>query len=128
MARVGRLRGAAHDIGHHAGSGLSFLYPHLADVSRAAGTLTVTLDLLSPSDYPSELPLIEPLQHALVTLRARCKEIIVASGFSWRDLTVATLTFGFPIGYGDGSLFSVRTVLGTSTLHVMDERPLHDPS
>jgi hypothetical protein len=70
MARFSELSGVAHNIAHHAGSGLSFLSPHLAQALRAAGAETTQIELLVDSPYPSQATELQPLRLALASLRA----------------------------------------------------------
>jgi hypothetical protein len=68
-ASIKRLRGVAHNLAHHAQSGLSYLHPHLAEACKKAAIQSVSFDLLPESPYPSELASCEPLRLALVELR-----------------------------------------------------------
>ncbi len=111
MTRLDRLNGVAHDLGHHAQSGLSWLYPHLGRACQEAGVRAVALDLRSSSPYPSELRHHEPLAKALLALRQKFIEILAKHGQRIDDLSAACLEFGFPPGYGDGSLYAVICTL-----------------
>jgi hypothetical protein len=111
MTRLDRLSGVAHDLGHHAQSGLSWLYPHLGPACEEVGILTVAVDLLSPMPYPTELRPHEPLAKALATLREKLTSILALHDQRIEDLTVARLEFRFPHGYGDGSIYAVTCTL-----------------
>lgn len=111
MAKVAVLNGVAHDIAHHAQSGLSWLYPHLGEACREAGATSTTVDLARPQPYPKGLPIREPLLLALGALRQTLASLLEKHGFSLGDLAEAELEFRFPEAYGDGSLYSVRSRL-----------------
>ena len=111
MTKLATLAGVAHDIGHHAQSGLACLYPHLGQACESAGTLSATIDLLSERPYPVGLPQREPLWLALGALRETFIHLLETHGFLLSDLTVASLEFTFPQGYGDYSFYRVRSVL-----------------
>jgi len=111
MTRLDRLNGVAHDLGQHAQSGLAWLYPHLGRACEEAGIRAVAVDLLSSSPYPIELRHHEPLAKALEALRQKLIDILTHRGQHIEDLTVARLEFGFPPGYGDGSIYAVICTL-----------------
>jgi hypothetical protein len=89
MTRLDRLNGVAHDLGHHAQSGLSWLYPHLGRACQEAGVRAVAIDLMTPAPYPSELRFHEPLASALQSLRGKFIEILGKHGQSTDRITVA---------------------------------------
>lgn len=111
MTTLKTLNGVAHDIAHHAQSGLSWLYPHLGDACRDAGILTAEVDLLADEPYPAGLAERQPLRLALGALRAKLVAMLKQRGFDLSDLESAGLEFTFPDGYGDGSLYRVRSIL-----------------
>ena len=111
MSKLATLAGVAHDIGHHAQSGLAWLYPHLGQACASAGLLSVTIDLLSERPDPLGVPVQEPLGHALNALHLTFVDLLASYGFSPSDITAASLEFTFPPGYGDYSLYRVRSVL-----------------
>ena len=111
MPKIDALSAVAHDIAHHAQSGLSWLYPHLGEACREAATLSSTIDLTEPQPYPKDLPTRAPLRLALGALRRTLAALLERHGFSLGDLTEAQLEFRFPEGFGDGSLYSVRSRL-----------------
>jgi len=104
------LRGVAHNLAHHAQSGLAFLYPHLWRACSDVGVRQAHLDLLSQAPYPVGLPYREPLAMALHTLRGRFLDILDKGGFAASDVSSVELVFEFP-PEGDGSIYSVRAVL-----------------
>lgn len=111
MAKRAAMNGVAHDIAHHAQSGLSWLFPHLRDACRDAGVLTTSVDLVNERPYPPGLPHKQALALALSSMRQTLAAILQKNGFDFAEITSASLEFTFPIGYGDGSLYSVRSTL-----------------
>jgi hypothetical protein len=86
------LAGAAHDIAHHAASGLSCLSPHLAQALRAAGLETTTINLFDPDPYPQGAPLLTPLRLALQALSAKAEGILEGYGFARGDVASVQLS------------------------------------
>jgi hypothetical protein len=86
------LNGVAHDIAHHALSGLSYLHPHLTQVCKRAGRASVALDLLRESPLPAEFPDYEPLRLASQALHRTFVGILESVGFTVTDVTAARLT------------------------------------
>ena len=111
MPQSALMNGVTHDIAHHAQSGLSWLYPHLGEACRDAGVLVTSVDLVDGQPYPRGLQYKEPLALALVSMRQMLAAILEKHGFDFTELTTAQLEFTFPTGYGDGSLYSVRSTL-----------------
>jgi len=91
MARASTLAGFAHDIAHHAGSGLSYLSPHLAQALRAAGVESTQIDLLSEQPYPPRAAELKPLRLALSTLQSTVLSLLVKYGFSANDVSSIVL-------------------------------------
>jgi len=89
MTRLDRLNGVAHDLGHHAQSGLSWLYPHLGPACQEAGVRAVAVDLLNPSPYPEGLPHDEPFAKAFGAMRAKLSAILAKHGRHLDELTLA---------------------------------------
>ena len=85
------LNGVAHDIAHHALSGLSYLHPHLTQVCKRASRASVTLDLLRESPLPADLPDYEPLRLAAQSLHRTFIGILESVGFTVADVTAARL-------------------------------------
>jgi hypothetical protein len=86
MARKRELAGVAHDIAHHAGSGLGWLCPRMAQALRGAGLSTTSVDLLSASPYPAGALELSPLRTALQSLRSTVESILGKYGFSAEDV------------------------------------------
>lgn len=86
------LAGVAHDIAHHAASGLSYLSPHLANALRDAGLSTTTLELLDSAPYPKGVENHELLRQTLQTLRQTAEDILERNGFSTEDVASIQLS------------------------------------
>jgi hypothetical protein len=86
MTHKHALTGVAHDIAHHAGSGLGWLCPHMAQALRGAGLSTASVDLLSASPYPAGAIDHSPLRTALQSLRSTAENILGKYGFSRKDV------------------------------------------
>lgn len=81
------LAGVAHDIAHHAASGLSHLSPYMAQALRSVGLDTTVLELLDPAPYPPGASEVEPLRLALLSLRATAEGILEKKGFAVSGVT-----------------------------------------
>ncbi len=75
------LSGVAHDIAHHAGSGLSCLMPHLAKALPEASLKTTAVELLDEEPYPAGISEIRPLRLALGDLKQTALGILKKYGF-----------------------------------------------
>ena len=94
-ARV--LQSVAHNIAHHAASGLSFLHPHAYRGLHALGLNQLTFDLLQSS--PLSLEQIEtPLSLSANALQKKFRDILNSAGFQADDLIGAILEMRFPSG------------------------------
>jgi hypothetical protein len=69
------------------------------------------VNLLDAEPYPANVPERQPLRLALVALKATFAAIVNKHGFELADLESARLDFTFPEGYGDCSLYQVRSIL-----------------
>jgi hypothetical protein len=105
------LEAVAHDIGHHAQCGLSFLFPHLGRACRTAGILTVVVDLCAQDPYPPELPRVPALESALQSLSIKVTQILGSYGYEVSALESARLEFTFPPDPRDDSIYGVTTRL-----------------
>lgn len=92
MTRERLLAGAAHDIAHHAGSGVSWLSPHMAVALRKSGVATVSFDVLAPDPYPAGVVEVEPLRLALASLRDKAQQILSGYGFLPNDISGVELS------------------------------------
>ena len=93
MPKAKLLNGVAHDIAHHALSGLSCLHPHLSETCRKVGVWEVALDLTSKSPLPPNLPDYEPLRLASQALHRTFLGMLENFGFTLADVATAKLTF-----------------------------------
>ncbi len=91
MGRVAVLAGVAHDIAHHAASGMSYLAPHLALVLREAGLQTTDIELLVAEPYPERVAELLPLRLALTTLHATTLAILRRHQFEVADVSSVVL-------------------------------------
>lgn len=87
MGRIAVLAGVAHDIAHHAASGLSYLSPHLPLALRAAHQQTTQLDLLDAAPYPESVAELAPLRLALAALHVTALRILQTHGLQASDLS-----------------------------------------
>ena len=109
------LNGVAHDIAHHAISGLSYLHPHLSQTCRKAGITEIALDLMSESPLPSSVPDCQPLRLASQALHRTFVGILESVGFALTDVSAARLTFSIvPDAPDDYSYVSCTSVLVTA--------------
>jgi hypothetical protein len=91
MARIAVLAGVAHDIAHHASSGLSYISPHLALALREAQLKTTDIDLLDIVPYPLHVAEHEPLRLSMASLGRTAQAILGKHGFSSADVSSMVL-------------------------------------
>ena len=91
MAKFSELSSVAHNIAHHAGSGLSHISPHLAQALRSAGNDTAHIELLAENPYPSQATELKPLRLALVALRETVESLLQKHGFQVDTVTSIVL-------------------------------------
>jgi hypothetical protein len=89
-----KINNIAHNIAHHAASGISYLHPHLGEACRAADCTLVALDLLS-GIYPLGFPVSKPLSLATKELLNKFDEMLEAAAASKEEIKTATLYFQF---------------------------------
>ena len=75
------LKGLAHNIAHHASSGLSCISPHMGRAMRMFGIETTWVELLEESPYPAGLPDEVPLRLGLAALHGFCVSLLTKMGF-----------------------------------------------
>lgn len=114
MSSQRALAGVTHDIAHHAGSGLSYLHPHLYQACKAIGVREAIVDLLENAPYPPGFPQIEPLRLSLAALRDKSFAILSANGFAPLDVAAISLRFQFPLLGADGYTCQVAARLQSS--------------
>ena len=120
MGRMSTLAGVAHNIAHHAGSGLSYISPHLAQALRAAAVETTEIDLLAPAPYPPKAMELQPLRLALASLQATANELLAKHGFAASDVSAMTL-YATPAPWDkDGYSLHTRAVLISSAGRTYD--------
>ena len=92
----------AHNIGHHAMSGMSSLIPHLFTSCRETGQYQVAMNLLSESSFlPTLLLSNDALVISAQALKSKFKEILAKSTVDEKDLKQAALFFAFETGWPD---------------------------
>ena len=111
MGSLKNLQAVAHDIAHHAQSGVSWLHPDLGQACREAAVLEATINLLAPHPYPAGLAFHEPLVSALGGLRQRFLDILSKYHLNVADLASAELHFAFKSDPRDDYACAVRAVL-----------------
>ena len=121
MASNRHFNGIAHDIAHHAQSGLSYLHPWLDDACREARLSEAALDLLADRPWPTGFPVSEPLRLATSALQRRFADMVAKAGLSVDDLSEAGLVFIFASPGSAGSP-EVRSRLKTEDGRVFAHR------
>ena len=120
---VKKLNNIAHNIAHHAASGLSYLHPYLGEGCRASGILVVELDLLNGT-YPANFPVPKPLSLSTHELINKFKEMIEDSKSSKDEIESAKLYFQFSLLRKDDYACVVKSVLklvsGRELSHVIE--------
>lgn len=120
MGRTSTLAGVAHNIAHHAGSGLSGISPHLAQALRAVGAETTEIDLLAEAPYPPDAAELPPLRLALASLKATAMALLAKHGFSDSDVS-SMMLHATPAPWDkDGYSLHTRAVLTSSTGRTFD--------
>jgi hypothetical protein len=115
MGRRRKLKGVAHDIAHHAASGLSDLSPHVAKVIRKAGLETTTIEILHPSPYPTGVTEHGPLRLALRALHETTVSLLGKQGFAPADITSITLQATPAPSDESGYMLMTQTTIVTVT-------------
>jgi len=120
MSKMSTLAGVAHNLAHHAGSGLSYISPHLAQALRSAGADTTEIDLLAQAPYPPNAGELEPLRLALTTLQLTAKALLEKHGFSGKDVT-SLLLYATPAPWDKtGYSLHTRAIITSSNGRVYD--------
>ena len=92
-----RIKSICHNIAHHAISGLSFLNPHLYDVSINDNSNFIVLDLLAINPCPDKYLSNQYLSNAAGTLKTKFEEMLKSENYSIDSFEKATLRFEFPL-------------------------------
>jgi len=95
------LSAVAHDIAHHAVSGLSYLHPYLGEVCQTTGAEEITLDPSRASPLPVGCAAPQPLALSSANLHRTFLGILQAKGFVIEDVSTAELRFVFPTNRKD---------------------------
>jgi hypothetical protein len=111
MGSVRSLAGVAHDIAHHAGSGLSFLSPHMSQALCQAGLITTTVELLELNPYPKGAAELQPLRLALQSLHEKAEVILTKYGFAVSDVKSIHLSATSPPWNKDGYILHTRAIV-----------------
>lgn len=106
MASKRIFKSLAQNIAHHSDSYLSYLHPSLGEACKAAGTETITLELLGGPILPSNVPTSKELENAIPAWRDRFKEMADKQGLDISQLQKASVKFDYS-AYKD--LYSVDT-------------------
>lgn len=114
MPSLKLLNGVAHDIAHHAVSGLSYIHPYLGELCRSMGKLTIALNVLSDSPLPENIIPVEPLALSSRALHQKFLEILERNGFSLKDVQSAVLTFSFSPSRTDDYIATCKASLVAS--------------
>jgi hypothetical protein len=107
MPRQADLAGVAHNIAHHAASGLSWITPHLALALRDAGVETTEISLLSEQPYPPNVAESQPLRPGSVAMHGFVVSLLETHGFAVADVSSVVLR-ATPAPW-DESSYSLRT-------------------
>jgi len=122
MASMKLLQSVAHDIAHHAQSGLSWVHPHLGQACRAAGSLVVQIQLTGDDPYPRELAPLGPLKLALSGLCEKFWSILAAHHLERSSVTQARLSFSFAESRRDDYLSEVAASITGSNGRTYEAR------
>lgn len=110
MSSKRHFNGIAHDIAHHAQSGLSYLHPHVVEAIRCNGTSDARMDLLAEQPWPPAFVVGAPLQLATGALREKFREMVSRAGLEINDLAAASLSL-LPLAGKDDYTTEVHSLL-----------------
>ena len=91
MSRQSELAGVAHNIAHHAASGLSDLSPHLAQALRQVGAESTEISLLARQPYPNNAASCQSLQLAMAAMHEFVVSLLAKHGFTTSDVESVVL-------------------------------------
>lgn len=120
LTKTATLSGVAHNIAHHACSGLSYLSPHLAQALRAAGLTTTTVDVLSEEGWSPGFKTSEPLDVAIIGLKSFIGDLLNKHGFSREDITGITLSVTPAPWDASGYILNARAVITARNARTFD--------
>jgi len=124
MPSLKLLNGVAHDIAHHAQSGLSWLHPHIGQACRIAGATAAEVELLDEAPYPTDLPRLEPLVLALQGLQGKLFAILDSHRLDHAAVQSVRIQFVFKPNCLDDYLWAVVSRITSSTGRVFEKRVL----
>jgi hypothetical protein len=119
MPKQADLAGVAHNIAHHAASGLSYLSPHLAQALHAAGAETTEIDPLSERPYPPNAGECQSLRLALAAMHGFVVTLLETHGFSLADVSSVVLR-ATPAPWGSGHSLHTRAVVTSAAGRTYD--------
>lgn len=110
MAKRGALKSVAHNIADHAKSGLSFIHPHAAQVSRRCGLSPLILDLKLKDPLPVGIESYQPLELSSQAIQKKFVEILNKENIDLDSLMSARLELLF---LNDDEYYCVSTCILT---------------
>ncbi len=111
MASLKPLNGIAHDIAHHAQSGLSWLHPHIGEMCRKAGVNKAIVEVAVANPYPLGMERYIPLELGLQSLHKKFLEMLQTHSLSLADVASLQLEFKFAPDRTDDFTCSVKSTL-----------------
>ena len=120
MTNLKVLKGMAHDIAHHAFSGLSCISPHMATALREAGIETTSVELLEESPYPTGVSERQHLRLGLQALHEFTVSLLVEQGFDLGDIESVCLRATPAPWDPSGYLLHTRAAITTRNGRVYD--------
>ena len=111
MASKKALKGLAHDIAHHASSGVSGISPHMGTALRQAGMETGWVELLEESPYLHGIGEEVRLRRGLATLHAFSISLLCEYGFGLNAVKSIRLYSTAPPWDESGYLLHARVVI-----------------
>ena len=93
MKGAKRLRSIAHDIAHHAISGLSYVHPHLGERRETEHFDQISVDLLIPRFSPVLKHLPREIELSTQALRDKFATFLVSKSVDRSEIESAVATF-----------------------------------
>ena len=104
------MNGLAHDLGHHAISGLCEVVGHLYLACSLTGAKQITIDLLGKPTLSKRVLPNKELKLSIQALKDKLVEMLRRLGFATEDISAASLHFTFrrlsPLKRASDLLFS----------------------
>lgn len=120
MTSLKKLKGVAHDIAHHAGTGATAVAPHMVEALWNAGIETTWVELLEDSPYPRGIPEHKPLRFALQALHDFTVSLLSGQGFDLCEIESVRLHVTPAPWRQDGSVLHTRAVITATNGRVYD--------